>query len=443
MANMKNLNIEHENINFELNGHKHKIVTDTVRWNHKTGSLMYYLSEPELSEKERTVIFQVKELAKNKRKNIRNIGEVAELYDSLKGKLSIDTTSTEDAVVVYYIYRDVFGYGKIEGLIWDPNIKFISFDRIGAPITVFHKDYGYIPTNVIISTPYELSDLLLLLRDRSISRNEDKNILIGRTVLGSVIFLNKTTDTFAIRKTEPVFCHPLTLLMKTGLANVEMLSFIEFFLKNKSSILVIGPKISNKIDFISGLCSVLDDSKIVTFEIVPEFNLLSDKWIPEILPLHMYSDSNVIGNVLRHAPDYVVVNGVTGPALKGIVNRMSKDYSGIVSIDAKSIDEGIKVLQTSIDKSALTDFDIIVLLTAEKRNRRYLQRIKEIAEVVEYSPDEDKMILNTVFKWDIKSDTIVPLRSVLLEKLVKKTGKNPKKLIEELKHFIRSKSSLA
>lgn len=446
MANIKSIKIENENISFELKGHKQKIVSSVIKWNNKTNSLMYYVNEPELSEKERAVIFKIREFLKSKKKNINSIKDVIKICEKLKEKIGAETTWVQDSIIAYYVYRDEFGYGRLEGLIWDPDIKFISFDRIGAPITIFHKDYGYMPANVIIPTQNELSNLLPLLAGKCLSKNEDNGMFIGRTIMNSMIFINKNMDTFTVRKTQPVFYHPAAQLMKTGLANTEIISMIEFFLKNRGSVLVVGPDVCNKTEFISGIGSLLDNSRVLTFEVVPEVEILSKKWISEVLPLHMYTEKNVVNNLLRHNPDYVIADNITGYPLKRIINGLSKSYAGIVTVDAKSIEEGLSMLisgHTNLDKSVLANFDLIILLAVEKRGNRYLQRIKEVDEVLNYSHEEDSLKLNTIFSWDSRTDKIIPFRSFLLEKFVNKTGKSPHKLIEELKNTIKSVKLLA
>jgi type IV secretory pathway ATPase VirB11/archaellum biosynthesis ATPase len=299
------------------------------------------------------------------------------------------------------------------------------------------------PTNIAISTPHELSKTLTLLRERCLSKNEDQNMLIGRTAMSSIIFINKGMSTFTLRKTEPQKYHPLAMLMRTGLGNIEMLAFIGFFLKNKGSILIIGPKESNKTELISGICSTLENSKITTFENMPELNLTSNMWISETLQAHAYSQSDVVENVLRQSPDYVIANNIRGTDLERIMKGFSKDYAGIVAVDAKSVEEGMRILQSSIGKNSLANFDIVILLTVEKKGAHYIQRIREIDEVLEYSSEDDKLKLNTVFKWDKNLDNVLPLRSVLIGKFVKKTGKSAKVLINELKYLVRSMQHLS
>jgi len=442
MANMnKSTSITYENISFDINGRKYKIVSSTIKWNNKTNSLMYYVNEPDLSQDDMLVITKLKEsLSKSNKKTLSNIGEIVKINTDLKKKNNIQTASAQDAIVNYYVYRDIFGYGKIEGLIWDSKVKFISYDRIGAPIMIFHEEYGVIPSNIIIASDNELSNLKKLLNDKCLYKTESKEMLNGETQTGAILFINKTTDTFTIRKIGDKVYHPTALIMKIGLANVEMLSFIEFFLKNKGSILLIGPKYSNKTEFVSGLGSILGNSKILTLENVPEIKLLSENWISEVLPAHVYTQSNIIENLIRQKPEYIIADGIVGKDLKKIIAGVPKNYSGIITLEASSIEEGLKILTSdpiNLDQSSIPNFDLIILLSVEKHGLRYLHRIKKIVEVLDYTIEDSKLKLNTVFNWDNKRDKFIPYRSLLIGKIVKKTGIRRSKIVEDLKNSVK------
>jgi flagellar protein FlaI len=438
----KSTNVTYENISFDINGRKYKIVSSAIKWNSKTNSLMYYVNEPDVNQDDRLVITQLKELlSKSNKRNLSNIGEVAKINANLKKKLNIQTASAQDAIVNYYVYRDIFGYGKLEGLIWDPKVKLISFDRIGAPLMIFHEDYKIIPSNIIIASDNELSNLKQLLKDKCVYKNENREMLNGKTQTDAVLFINKITDTFTIRKLNDKVYHPTALIMKIGLANVEMLAFIEFFLRNKGSILVIGSEYSNKTEFVSGLGSILGDSKILTFENVPEIKLLSENWIPEVLPVHIYTQSDIVENLIRQKPEYVIADGIGGKELKKIINGIPKHYSGIITLKASSIEEGLEILTSepiNLDSNSMPNFDLIILLSMEKHGLRYLHRIKKIVEVIDYITEDSKLKLNTVFELDNKRDKFIPYKSLLIEKFVRKTGMHPSKLVEDLKNSIKT-----
>jgi type IV secretory pathway ATPase VirB11/archaellum biosynthesis ATPase len=266
-------------------------------------------------------------------------------------------------------------------------------------------------------------------------------MLNGKTQTDAVLFINKITDTFTIRKLNDKVYHPTALIMKIGLANVEMLAFIEFFLRNKGSILVIGSEYSNKTEFVSGLGSILGDSKILTFENVPEIKLLSENWIPEVLPVHIYTQSDIVENLIRQKPEYVIADGIGGKELKKIINGIPKHYSGIITLKASSIEEGLEILTSepiNLDSNSMPNFDLIILLSMEKHGLRYLHRIKKIVEVIDYITEDSKLKLNTVFELDNKRDKFIPYKSLLIEKFVRKTGMHPSKLVEDLKNSIKT-----
>ena len=48
----------------------------------------------------------------------------------------------------YYLQRDITGFGKIDSLMYDPNIEDISCSGIDKPIYIWHREYDSLPTNI-------------------------------------------------------------------------------------------------------------------------------------------------------------------------------------------------------------------------------------------------------------------------------------------------------
>jgi len=68
--------------------------------------------------------------------------------------------------ITYYIERDVMGYGKIDGLMKDPNIEDISCDGPKIPIYLYHSKYGSLKTNIVFKDEEELSSFVIKLAQK-------------------------------------------------------------------------------------------------------------------------------------------------------------------------------------------------------------------------------------------------------------------------------------
>lgn len=53
--------------------------------------------------------------------------------------------------IMYYLEKDLIGYGKIEGLICDPLIEDISCLGINKPVYIYHRKYANARTNLVFT----------------------------------------------------------------------------------------------------------------------------------------------------------------------------------------------------------------------------------------------------------------------------------------------------
>ncbi len=86
----------------------------------------------------------------------REAERIAEKY---KNKLGL--IGSRRIKLLYYIERNLLGYGPIDPLLKDPNIEDISCNGIGIPIYVWHKKYESIPTNITFVEEDYLNEFIM------------------------------------------------------------------------------------------------------------------------------------------------------------------------------------------------------------------------------------------------------------------------------------------
>ena len=52
------------------------------------------------------------------------------------------TTQVGVRKIIYYLEKDLIGYGKIDGLISDPFIEDISCLGVNKPVYIYHRKYS-------------------------------------------------------------------------------------------------------------------------------------------------------------------------------------------------------------------------------------------------------------------------------------------------------------
>ncbi|HEY9245907.1 MAG TPA: secretion system protein, partial [Candidatus Methanoperedens sp.] len=136
------------------------------------GSYLYRIEEEALTDFEVSVLEQVYE-------DLTHILTLADLPEEkdrsefLRKKITgiisgfgirLDSRSLEK--ILYYIKRNLVGYGKINALMKDPNIEDISCNGYDIPIYVYHRKYQQnIRTNVSFDED-ELDTFVLVLAER-------------------------------------------------------------------------------------------------------------------------------------------------------------------------------------------------------------------------------------------------------------------------------------
>ncbi|HDJ96702.1 MAG TPA: hypothetical protein ENG45_01370, partial [Candidatus Aenigmarchaeota archaeon] len=145
-----------------------------IHWDDEKKSLIYELIEPELNEDERKKLKIISdglidlveiELSKVKKRE-RAIEYLQEQVKKVMEEFNLKLTKGEYVKIMYYIYRDFIGLGKIEPLMRDPNIEDLACDGVGIPIYVVHRRFGSIRTNVVFNDLEELRDFVIKLAER-------------------------------------------------------------------------------------------------------------------------------------------------------------------------------------------------------------------------------------------------------------------------------------
>jgi flagellar protein FlaI len=109
--------------------------------------------------------------------------------------------------IMYYLERDLMGYGRIDGLICDPCIEDISCLGTNKPIFLWHRKYENAKTNIIYADEEELDDFITRIVHRQGKHISIAHPIVDLTLPGkhrlAVSFGKETTPagtSFTIRK---------------------------------------------------------------------------------------------------------------------------------------------------------------------------------------------------------------------------------------------------
>ncbi len=353
---------------------------------------------------------------------------------------------------LYYIKRDIIGYGPIDVLLRDPEVEEVSFIGYSQPVFVIHRralsHSRWLPTNIVldeddargiiqkmaqrgrshVSAAFPISDLLLPEGHRAA-------VSYGREV-------TPTGFTFTIRKFPQ---KPLTIidLLRNHTLTPLIASYLWTILRARGFIIIIGATASGKTTLLNALAQLIPmDWKIVTVEDTPEIRIGHPQWdrlvsrktltiegtAPEIDLFELTKFA------WRRRPDFLIVGEVRGREVRALVHAVASGHGGMTTFHASSARSAMLRLMSpplSVEKAFLMLISCFVTMREIRSGVRVLYRVEELDE--ELNP-------TTVYKY---GEPVDPALLVRRSRVLKEVGRvwgldedGIRRLIEEQKSLL-------
>ncbi|MEM0322139.1 MAG: type II/IV secretion system ATPase subunit, partial [Thermoprotei archaeon] len=262
--------------------------------------------------------------------------------------------------ILYYVERDIVGFGPLDPLMRDLSIEDISVDGAKKPVYVFHSKYESMPTNLVFEKEEDLDDYVVRLIHISGKHISTAFPLVDATLPGRhrlmATYRQEITpfgSTVTIRKfrTDPV---TIVDMLNYGTLNEPIAAYLWLMMENRLSAIVIGATAAGKTTLLNALVSMVrPGSKVITIEEVQEMNLALDNWVPMISRPSYGLSSEKVGEVslfdlvkasLRMRPDVLVVGEVRGEEAYVLFQAISTGHGGLCTIHAEDVRSAIKRL---------------------------------------------------------------------------------------------------
>ena len=138
----------------------------------------------------------------------------------------------------------------------------------------------------------------------------------------------------------------------------------------------------------------------------------------------------------RQRPDYIIVGEVRGREAYILFQQMATGHPSLATIHAENMPKLIDRLTTppiSLSPALIGSLDMVVFLARMKYKEKFVRRTNEIVEIIDYDTNNNRPIINTVFKWNSTNDKFTSERkTMMLRKIAEKTGMKDKDIREEL-----------
>lgn len=403
------------------------------------GDGLYYVHEPQLTPQEELLY------AYTLQKLMYELGpEESNPVSAAEAKLreaerSLGLAGKVDAAnVMYYIVREVFGYGPIDAMIRDERIEDIKCSGVGKPVTLIHRDFGrlgWLKTNLVFDDEDYLADFVRRLAHkggRGISTaipyvdcqltgvRDERGREISMRFAGTIgREITKYGSTFVIRKF-PVTPLSLAELVKGGTLSSLMAAYLWFVAENKRIFFVAGPTGSGKTTLLNAILGVLDPKlSYITIEDVYELQLPAWRWIPMttrrswtlVESRYEIRIEDLIAMAMRMRPDYLIVGEVRTPEqLVALLLSATTGHGAMTSIHAQDPESLIvRLLTMRIERGALDLLWGCAITQPVDVRARGLGIKRRVVKISEFTPTEEGATeITDVFTWMPEEDRFVP-----------------------------------
>jgi flagellar protein FlaI len=394
-----------------------------------TGEYVYYVDEVPLTEDELRIYKRVVDFLLWEAGELKE-GEDPREFISREARRAVDlfrirmgrTPTVSWSKILYYIEREIAGFGAINTLMMDPNLEDVSCNGVGIPIYVYHRKYESMPTNIVFNSSEDLDAFVIKLAHMA-----GKHISVAFPILDASLpgghrlaatFMREVSQkgsTFTIRKFRE---DPITIVDMIGFGTLspEVAAYLWTAIEHKKTILIMGVTGSGKTTLLNSILNLVKPNyKIVTIEDTPEIRLPSKNWVQLVARPSYAAGESRAGEIslydlvrvsLRYRPDIIVVGEVRGAEAYVLFQSIATGHGGATTIHAESIDAAIKRLTSppmDIPESYIPLINIALLIErvsikdSEGRVRasRRITRIWEIGregltiQIGRWSPSKD------------------------------------------------------
>ena len=433
------------------------------------GKGLYYVSEPHLDDAEtalfKRIMFHLQyetpfkitvhgrrmtpeELAVHVEAAARKVAETYGASLQTLYRMTVDK-------IIYYVNRDIIGYGAIDPLLHDPGIEDIKVTAYNTPFIVFHRNhakYDWMETNVVLSPDDQdvLSQKLAHIGAKTVSTA----FPLGEVTLPgghrlAIAFSREVTPKGTSIEIRRFRSEPFTIihLLDFNTLSPLMAAYMWEILENKGSSLIIGETGSGKTSTTSALAVLMPPSwSIVTIEDIAELNLPHEYWTSFVARYsYRVEQEKGAGEIdqfqllrasLRIRPDFIIIGEVIGVEAAVLFQAIAVGQGALTTFHALDVERAFQRLtqppiNVAPNLTNVLDCALVIrkIKTESSSNMDEVESVDMFRRVTNLDEVTGPMTTKPLFVWDPRTDTFNPSsiaelipNSVVLPKICEKRG---------------------
>ncbi len=316
-------------------------------------------------------------------------------------------------ILAVFLLQNTLGLGELESLLNDAQLEEVVINNSREPVWIYHKKFGWCKTNLRVKNEeviYDYSSMVARKIGRQINVLNpmmDAHLPTGDRVNSTLFPISNFGNTLTIRKFSR---NPwtMTTFLKAKTISPEVAAVIWLCVQNELSLLVTGGTGSGKTSFLNAMSALIPaNQRIISIEDTRELTLPSFlHWVPMVI-----REANPEGkgevtmldlmvNALRQRPDRILVGEIRRQREAEILfEAMHTGHSVYATLHADNSEQTISRLTNPPINVPTQMLDALSGIVVTFRHRRFnIRRVLEFSEVLKNGK------VNTVYRWDVKTD---------------------------------------
>ncbi len=330
----------------------------------------------------------------------------------------------EKNFIIEMMVNEMLGLGQMELLLLDGNLEEIVVNSSKEPVWVYHKEFGWLKTNIRFKNEAEVQNYASIIARRVGKQITilhpllDAHLVTGDRANATIFPISGRGNTITIRRfrRDP---WTVTDFIKNNTTTSDVMAMIWLCMQYELNIIISGGTASGKTSFLNVcLPFIPPNQRVISIEDTLEIALPSYlHWVPlttrEPNPegkggVQMI---DLLVNSLRMRPDRIIVGEIRRQKEAEVMfEAMHTGHSVYTTLHANTADETIRRLSNPPIEIPTTMLEGVHLNVVMFRNRRLgVRRVLEIAEFIPEKrggQDRTSLTANVLFKWKASVDKI-------------------------------------